>query len=244
VDFREFENSARRAFEEIPEPYREGVDGLTVTRDAPGHPELPGVFTLGECLTEEHVSDFGSPDTTRSIIALHWGSFQSLAVEDPDFDWDGEIWETLTHELRHHLESLAGDAALEGVDYAADESFKRFAGEDFDPWFYLQGEEVAAGVFQVERNWYFEQLWSESQYRDADALSLLWDDRKYRLQKPERMGDVQYILVSGLGLENQTVEIVVVRRRTWWEEVKRAVGSSGLVVVESEAKAELVEDEG
>ncbi len=244
MDFAEFERRVRRAFEEIPEPYREGVDGLTVTRDAPGHPELEGVFTLGECLTEEHPSDFGGPETTRSIIALHWGSFRSLAEEDPDFDWDGELWETLTHELRHHLESLAGDDALEGVDYAADEAFKRFAGEVFDPWYYQHGEEVSEGVFRVERNWYFEQVWSAAAYLDADALSLQWDGRALTVPKPDRMGDVQFILLRGLGLEDQMVEIVIVRRRTWWEEVRRAVGSSGLVVVESEATVEPVESEG
>jgi hypothetical protein len=244
VDFAEFERRARSAFEEIPESYREGVDGLTVTRDAPGHPELPGVFTLGECVTEEHLSDFGGPDTTRSVIALHWGSFRSLAEENPDFDWDDEIWETLTHELRHHLESLAGDAALEGVDYAADESFKRFAGETFDPWYYQHGEEVGDEVFQAERTRYFEQTWSESDYLDVGSLSLEWGGRHYSVQKPDRLGDVHFVLVEGLELGDESVEIVLVRRRTWWQEVKRAVGTSGLVILQSEAVAEPVEAEG
>ena len=238
MDFSEFERRTRRVFEEIPEAYREGVDGLTVTHEAPGHPELPGVFTLGECLTEEHLSDFGGPDTTRSLIALHWGSFRSLAEENPDFDWDHEIWETLTHELRHHLESLAGDDALEGVDYAADESFKRLAGEAFDPWYYQQGGEVGDGVFQVERNTYVEQMWVESEYVEASNLSLSWRGRPYSVQKPERLGDIHFVLVEGLELDDETVEIVLVRRRTWWQEVKRAVGSTGVVVLESAAGAE------
>ena len=71
MDFSDFEAQARLVFREIPEMYREGIDGLTVSRDAPAHPELPGVYTMGECVTEEHVSDFGSAETTRSIIVLH-----------------------------------------------------------------------------------------------------------------------------------------------------------------------------
>ena len=91
MDFGDFERRARRAFEEIPDQYRGGVDGLTVSRDAVPHPTLPEVFTLGQCLTEEHLSDYGSPDATRSVIALYWGSFRELAELDPEFDWDGEI---------------------------------------------------------------------------------------------------------------------------------------------------------
>lgn len=35
------------------------------------------------------------------------------------FDWEGEIWETLLHELRHHLEFLAGrdDLVAEDLEY-------------------------------------------------------------------------------------------------------------------------------
>ena len=107
MEFKDFERHARRIFREIPDVYRQGIDGLTVSRDAPEHPDHPGVYTLGHCLTEEHLSDYGSPDTTRSVIALYWGSFSALAAQNPDFEWEEEIWETLTHELRHHLESLA-----------------------------------------------------------------------------------------------------------------------------------------
>ena len=142
MTFEEFEQHAREAWDEIPVAYKEGVDGLTVRRDAPVHPDHEEVYTLGECLTEEHVSDSGSADTTRSIIALYWGSFQALAARNPDFDWEEEAWETLTHELRHHLESLAGDDALEGVDYAADETFKRLEDEPFDPWYWQHGDVI------------------------------------------------------------------------------------------------------
>lgn len=244
MEFGDFERRARRAFEEIPKVYLEGIDGLTVSRNAPVHPGLGDVYTMGECLTEEHPSDFGSPETTRSMIVLYWGSFRALSMENPDFDWDEEIWETLSHELRHHLESLAGDDALEGVDYAADEMFKRFDGQPFDPWYYQQGEQVSAGVYRVEGASYVEQIWSEETFVQARGVSLRWKGQDYRLAKPAELGDVHFILVRGLDFEDGSVEIVLVRKRTWWEDVKRVVGAKRAVVLESESDAERVEAEG
>jgi predicted Zn-dependent protease with MMP-like domain len=246
VEFRAFERFARGVFEEIPEVFREGVDGLVVRRDAVSHPDLPGVYTLGECLTEEHLSDYGSADTTRSVIALYWGSFRQLARKNEDFDWEEEIWETLTHELRHHLESLAGDDALEGVDYAADQTFKRFEGEAFDPWYYQHGDEVEPGLYRVEKAWYLEQSWDESTFLKAERILFDWLGRRYAVPRPEELGDVHFVLVGGLE-ENESdgfLELVLVRRRGWWEHAKRFLGLSDLVVIESDATAEPSDGEG
>lgn len=234
--FHEFEQHARDAFEEIPEVYLQGIDGLTVSREAPAHPDVDGVFTLGECVTEEHLSDYGSSETTRSVIVLYWGSFREVAAENPDFDWEHEVWETLTHELRHHLESLAGDAALEGVDYAADETFKRFDGRPFDPWYYQHGDRVGEGVYRVEKNSYIEQEWAIADFAGAESLVFRWDDVDYRIGRPERLGDVHFILLRGLGDTRGSVEMVLTRRRSWWEAVKRIVASGETEVLESEAE--------
>jgi hypothetical protein len=240
VKFGEFEAHARRVFEEIPEVYRTGVDGLTVRREAPQHPEMPGVYTLGECLTEEHLSDYGSADTTRSMIALYWGSFRSVAREDPDFDWEEEIWETLTHELRHHLESLAGDDALEDVDYAADETFKRFEGGRFDPWYYQYGEEEEEWVFRVERAWYVEVPLSGAEVDRSKTVTFAWEGGRYRIPRPDPLGDVHFVLLRGEPFEDdeRTVELVLVRRAGWWQAVKRLFDASRARVAESEVRPE------
>lgn len=240
--FGEFEAYARRVFEEIPEVYRRGVDGLTVRRESPEHPEMPGVYTLGECLTEEHLSDYGSADTTRSMIALYWGAFRSVAEESPDFDWEDEIWETLTHELRHHLESLAGDAALEEVDYAADETFKRFEGEPFDPWYYQHGEQEQAGVFRVERAWYVEVTLSDADIVSQDDVHFEWEGRGYRIPCPRPLGDVHFVLLRGESFEEagRTVEVVLLRRSGWWHTVKRLLGAEKAEVAESQARPEVI----
>ena len=244
MEFDDFEALARELYQEIPEVYLEGIDGLTVRREAPEHPDHPGVFTLGECLTEEHVSDYGSSETTRSVIALYWGSFRALAEKGDGFDWEEETWETLTHELRHHLESLAGDAALEGVDYAADQSFKRFDGEPYDPWYYQQGDEVEPGTYQVEKSWYVEVVLTADELAAREVVEFTWKGRGYRVPAPEEDADVHFVLLTGLGAEDEAVELVIARRRGWWESLRGLFGSSEPVVAEWEADPEPVPSPG
>lgn len=240
--FKDFEAAAREAFDDIPDAYREGIDGLTVRREALGHPTLPEVFTLGHCLTEEHLSDYGGPDTTRSVIALYWGSFRELAELDPDFDWEGELWETLTHELRHHLESLAGEDALEDVDHAADELFKRQAGLAFDPWYYQYGEDLGGGAYEVEGGLYLEMVWERGRAEAPQAIDFDWRGARYRIERPAELGDVTFVWMDGPGFEHETLEIVLVRKRGWWEGLKGVLGLSGAIdVVTGAAEAERIE---
>ncbi|MEQ1856719.1 MAG: hypothetical protein ABL963_09620 [Longimicrobiales bacterium] len=238
--FAEFEQRAREAFEEIPEDFKEGIDGLEVRREAVPHPTLPEVFTLGQCLTEEHFSEFAGPETTRSLIVLHWGSFRKLAELDPDFDWDGEIWETLTHELRHHLESLARDDELEGVDYAADELFNRQEGYTFDPWHYQQGEQLGGGLYAVEGHHYLEQIWGKAAFERATHVDFEWRGETYRFARPAELGDLHFVDIRGPDFEKDRLEVVLVRRRSWWEEAKSLAGGTTASVLESEAVAERV----
>lgn len=244
MDFPTFERLAREAWEEIPEEYKHGVDGLLVSREAPAHPTLLHVYTLGECLTEEHPSDYGGPDTTRSVLALYWGSFKSLAERNEDFDWEGELWETLTHELRHHLESLAREDALEGVDYASDETFKRDEGLAFDPWYFQRGDELGGGVYEVEGSLYIEQVWTPEDYAGAERILLDWAGRPHAIPKPEELGDVHFVWLEGLEGATGPVELVLVRRRSWWEGMRGMFGSKGATVLQSRAIAEPLEDEG
>jgi predicted Zn-dependent protease with MMP-like domain len=237
VDFRQFERAARLAYAEIPAEFKEGIDGLTVRRQAEAHPTLPDVFTLGHCLTEAHLSEFGGPETTRSTIVLYWGSFLQLSERDDDFDWDGELWETLTHELRHHLESLAGDDALEDVDYAADELFKRQEGLDFDPWYYQRGGDLGGGVYVVEREHYLELPWRDKDVEGSPSLEFAWRGASYHIERPAELGDVHFVWIEGEHFEGDPLELVLVRRRGSWESLGRLVRSSPLAVHESRAQA-------
>ena len=240
MKYAEFERRAREAFAEIPEHFKEGIDGLEVSRESVPHPTLPEVFTLGQCMTEQHLSEYAGPDTTRSFIVLYWGSFKGLADLDEEFDWDGEIWETLTHELRHHLESLAREDALEDVDVAADELFARQDGLEFDPWYYQKGDRDETGIYVVEGNHYLEQTWRARDFEQASRVEFSWRGRGYSIARPAELGDVHFVWIEGADFEDDRLELVLVRKPTFGESLKRLAAGSGVLVLESEARAERV----
>jgi predicted Zn-dependent protease with MMP-like domain len=218
VDLHTFERHAREDWARIPPEYRQGVDGVIVRAEALRHPELDDVFTMGECITEAYPSDFGSADTIRSSVVLYYGSFVSIAKESDDFDWAGEIWETLTHELQHHLESLAQEDGLGDMDYAADENFKRCNDEPFDPFFYREGEALADGVYRVESEYFVER-----DMTSATAMTLRLRERDLNVSIPDvRDADVAYItLVDESGPIEPPQCLVLVRRLRGW----RALGA-------------------
>jgi hypothetical protein len=232
MDYAEFERFARVVWDEIPEVYKAGVDGLVVDRSAIRHPEHPDVFTMGECVTEEYPSQYGGPDTTRSAVVLYYGSFQAIARDEDEFDWRGEIHETLMHELQHHLESLATEDALEDLDYAVDENFKRTQGDPFDPLFYRAGEVLEPGLFAVEEDVFFEV---ETRAAGQLPFEFVVDDVTYSITLPESGADVSYVYVENL----PGVSVVRVMKRSAFATVRAAL-RGGTSVEETAAIAEVV----
>ena len=237
MDYSEFERHASRVWEEIPEEYRSGVDGLVVQQKEQTHPTLPDIYTLGECVTEAYPSDWGGPETTRSVLVLYHGSFQRLAELDPDFDWRYEIWETVTHELRHHLEWLAAEDALEDVDYAMDENFKRLRGDPFDPEFYRYGEEVASGIYEAEGEVFLERE-LERDETPADRVAFDWGRRRYTVPVPDTLGDFTFLQVVG-GMETgpPALCLVLVRRQGWLRQLVRWLRREPPEVVDVDVEA-------
>jgi hypothetical protein len=244
VKFATFQATAEAAFEAIPEGYRQGIDGLVVSRESVPHPTMPDIYTLGVCDTEAYPSDWSGPDTTRSVVVLYYGSFRNLARLDPDFDWEAEIHETIEHEIRHHLESLAGEDQLEDVDYAMDEDFKRSEGLDFDPWYYQRGDHAGHGTYVVEDHAFVERVLSAAAFDDVREIRFPWHGRSWAVERPDELGDVHYVLVEGVADAPATLELVLVRKRSWWEDVRRLLGSSRPRVLESEARARAVMEGG
>ncbi len=234
MTFDDFSRLAQEAFQSIPPVYREGVDGVTTVEATEAHPELPGVVTLGECLTQGHISDWQSPDTTRSRVVLYYGSFLKMAGDDPDFDWEEELWETLTHELQHHLESLADEDALEAMDYAMDESFKRERDEPFDPWYFQWGEPVAEGVYRVEDEVYVERVFTSEEFESLEAIDFEWEGQTYRVPRPTELGDIHFVVVDGI---EPDIQLVLIQRTSWRQRLRGALRSQGPVLLESGALA-------
>lgn len=200
--FRDFRALVERLAAEVPPEYLKGVVDIEVSRRTVPHPVLRGIYTLGEWVPLE----LGEGPAPCKVV-LYYGSFSALAREDPDFDWRQEAWETLTHELRHHLEAGAGSDRLERYDWAADENFLRAEGENFDPWFYLWGEQVAPGVFRVEEDFFWDRKCSQI----PEAVTLQWQGRSYRVPVPQ--GPLPaYLVLRGLEPPPPGDAIVVLRR--------------------------------
>jgi predicted Zn-dependent protease with MMP-like domain len=240
MNYRQFQEAAQAAFAEVPDEYREGIDGLVIERRAERHPTLPDIYTLGMCDTESYLSDFVSAETTRSRILLYYGSFKALARMDRDFDWEAEIHETVQHEIRHHLETLAGEDALEDVDYAMDESFKRGQGLDYDPWFYQRGMPMGRGVYVVEDQVFLEQEWAAPDFERQAHLTVRWGGVDHRLPPPPELGDIHFVLLHGIQEPPPWIELVLVRRRNWLDDARRLFSSSRPRVLHSEAQVQPV----
>jgi hypothetical protein len=128
MTFDEFQRTAEEMLSEIPEEFVKGLQGLHVLEPAKPENEFRGVYRLGEYLDPGPDSFLGGNPGLGRHIALYYGSFAALAQGNPSFDWESELWDTLTHELQHHVESLAGDGSLIEEDQRRDAAFrKRFA---------------------------------------------------------------------------------------------------------------------
>ncbi len=125
MTYEAFRKAAAGMVDEIPEAFLKGLQGVHVLEEAREEEDYEDVYRLGEYL-DPGTEDFlgGQPGLGRHI-ALYYGSFVAVAEGDPTFDWEGELWETITHELRHHVESLAGEDLLVQDDVERQKDFHR-----------------------------------------------------------------------------------------------------------------------
>ncbi|MEX0691394.1 MAG: hypothetical protein WD043_06095 [Gemmatimonadales bacterium] len=189
--------------EEIPESYLDGVLALDVSPRTVPHASRAEVFTLGECVPVD-----GEGEDLRSRVVLYHGSFRAVAAQDPAFDWRFEAWETLTHELRHHLEWRAHADHLERYDWAAEENFARQEGDPFDPLFFRAGEPVSPDVFRVEDDVFVDRV-----VRVAPAVMRFpWRGRTWEVDVPDGPLPL-FLCVNRLPIPPAGDLIVVLRRR-------------------------------
>jgi hypothetical protein len=203
----DFDTMVRRLCDEVPEHFFDGVAEVVVSPRAVPHPDRSEIFTLGECIPLP-VQVGSGVEGLQSRIVLYHGSFAALAQLQEGFDWRLEAWETLTHELRHHLEWRASAPDLEEFDWAVEHNFARHDGEPFDPTFFLSGELRPDGAYQVEDDVFIDHVVRAV----PPSVSFNWQGQQYTAVTPEGAGLPCFLTVDGV-VEPPDGDLVVVLRR-------------------------------
>ena len=191
VQVGEFRQLVDRLLRDVPQWYWDGVVAVDVSPKALPHPVHGDVYTLGECVPLEWS---GKGADLHSRIILYHGSFASLARLG-DFDWREETWETLTHELRHHLEWRANVDALAAYDWAAEQNFARQEGQPFDPSFFRSGDALHDRIWKVDDDVFIER---EPGAGSRELGELVWHGRRYRVSLPHQSGCPLFLTLEGL----------------------------------------------
>jgi Zincin-like metallopeptidase len=219
VTFEDFRALVGRLQHDIPAKFERGVTDVEVSPKAVPSPVHRDVYTLGECIP---LSWTGDGSDLQSRIVLFYGSFQALARQRPDFDWRAEAWDTLTHELRHHLEFRAHVDALETYDWAAEQNFARHEGKPFDSLFYRSGERIADGVFKVDDDVFLEGTGEFS-----------WHGKRYRVAV-EGIEPPAFLTLHGLSDEPHGDAVLVLPKRAALHDLwQRAVVTHTTVKVQA-----------
>ncbi len=119
VSIDQFESMANRLFDEIPPPLLEGLNGGIIIQEeaCQEDPDLPDVYVLGH-----YVED---PFGLGCYIVLYYGSFAAILGDEPPEVWEDELWETMIHEVQHHVEARAGESNLDIQDMIELERLRR-----------------------------------------------------------------------------------------------------------------------
>jgi hypothetical protein len=128
MTFDMFQQTTQEMMAEIPEEFTQGLQGLHIFQKTKAERDLPDVYRLGEYLDPGPDQFLGGNQGLGRHIALYYGSFLTIAKGDSDLDWEEQLWETLTHELQHHVESLAGDRTLIDIDHRRNAEFRKRPG--------------------------------------------------------------------------------------------------------------------
>jgi hypothetical protein len=211
----DFEAMVRRQAGQIPPEFFEGIAEVVVSPRVVGHPERESIWTLGECIALP--SEDGDPRYVQSRIVLYHGSFQALAQGNAEFDWESEAWETLTHEVRHHVEWKARVPALEALDRAAEANFARQDGEPFDPLFYRDGIRLPDGSFQVDDDVFIERVVAHP----PASLKLQWAGAALEVPVPAGCALPAFLMLRGVPQPPPGELVLVLQKRSGWLDLLR-----------------------
>jgi zinicin-like metallopeptidase len=204
----DFEAMIRRLCDEVPVHFFEGIAEVVVSPRTVPHPERAEIFTLGECVPLP--VELGSGvEGLQSRIVLYHGSFAALARLQDQFDWRLEAWETLTHELRHHLEWRARAPDLEDLDWAVEHNFARQDGDSFDPTFFLSGELQPEGEYRLDDDVFIDQIVRSL----PPVATFAWRGQSYSAPIPHGAELPCFLTVEGVAEPPEGDLVVVLRRK-------------------------------
>ena len=218
---------------ELPKEYFEGVAAVDVSEKAVPHPTRAEIYTLGECIPIPTGPDAGE-EGVQSRIILYYGSFKSLSRVEEGFDWRAEAWETLTHELKHHLEWRARRDDLERFDWASEQNFARQDFEPFDPLFYLEGESEAPGWYQVDDDRFHERLVRAVPIE----VAFEWHGVGYRVEVPPHVTLPAFLTIDRVDDPPPGELVVVLRKKARIWDLFRSVAPAVQVNVRVSRSAE------
>lgn len=231
MKYADFRALVDRLARDVPAEFRDGIVAIEVSPKAVPDPVRGGVYTLGECIPLEWS---GNGANLQSRIILYHGSFAALAgAHAAETDWRREAWDTLAHEMRHHLEWRADVGALEAYDWAAEQNFARADGQPFDPVFYRSGEQLAADVYKVDDDVFIEATDRDGGRAREDEREIVWHGRTYRVPLPPRAQPPLFLSLEGLlAPPAGDVIVVVPRRPSLWDLWRRRSVTQQVVAVE------------
>jgi hypothetical protein len=204
----DFEAMVIRMAAEVPREFLAGVAEIVVSPRTVPHPDRPGIYTLGECIPMP-TPEGAAVEAIQSRVLLYHGSFAALARVTPAFDWREEAFETLTHELRHHLEWRARAPDLERLDWAVEQNYARQDGETFEPLFFLSGEPVGEDTWRVEDDVFLDRI-----VRDVpDTMPVHWAGRDYLVTLPPEASPPAFLVLEGLADATDGEVVLVLRRK-------------------------------
>jgi hypothetical protein len=201
----DFQQLVERLLKQVPPTYLDGVVAVEVSPKTVPHPVRGDVYTLGQCTPLEWS---GNGADLQSRVVLYHGSFAALA-QLGGFDWREQAWETLSHELRHHLEWRANVGALEAYDWATEQNFARQERQPFDPVFYRSGERIADGVYKVEDDVFIEGREGTKRQR----VEFVWHGKRYRISMPPAVRPPVFLTLEGLAEPPPGEAVLVLPRR-------------------------------
>jgi hypothetical protein len=204
----DFEDMVRRLCDEVPADFFDGIAEVVVSPRVVADPERPDVFTLGECIPLP-VQVGSGVEGLQSQVVIYHGSFAALAGMEQGMNWRQEAWETLTHELRHHLEWRAHAPDLEDFDWAVEHNFARHDGEPFDPTFFLSGNPEGDERYSIDDDVFIDRIVSSIPL----SVDFSWQKREYRVEIPQDAELPCFLVVEGIPDPPPGELVIVLRRR-------------------------------